>query len=173
MERVLATCPRWLSLGALTGAGVLISACLAREPGPPRLAYAATDLDVRGAPSAEAPVVAEIRAGTPLAVGASQAGWCGVAVAKVAGYVPQGFLVDAPPTTRTTDQDTTRGYWNAFGEWVRSPTRTSDGAAPSGATAQCADGTYSFSNTRRGTCSWHGGVARWLPRADSIRHDDR
>jgi len=31
-----------------------------------------------------------------------------------------------------------------------------------GATAICRDGTYSFSAHRRGTCSHHGGVARWL-----------
>lgn len=35
-------------------------------------------------------------------------------------------------------------------------------AAPDGATAQCSDGTYSFSRHRSGTCSHHGGVARWL-----------
>ncbi len=29
-------------------------------------------------------------------------------------------------------------------------------------TAVCADGTYSYSSTRQGTCSWHGGVATWL-----------
>ncbi|MEU7087692.1 DUF3761 domain-containing protein [Streptomyces achromogenes] len=34
--------------------------------------------------------------------------------------------------------------------------------APSGATAQCNDGTYSYSAHRRGTCSHHGGVAVWL-----------
>ena len=34
--------------------------------------------------------------------------------------------------------------------------------APAGATAQCRDGTYSFSRTHSGTCSWHGGVAVWL-----------
>jgi len=34
--------------------------------------------------------------------------------------------------------------------------------APAGASAQCRDGTYSFSRSRRGTCSHHGGVARWL-----------
>ncbi len=33
---------------------------------------------------------------------------------------------------------------------------------PVGATALCIDGTYSFSQNRRGTCSWHGGVRRWL-----------
>ncbi len=34
--------------------------------------------------------------------------------------------------------------------------------APAGATAQCRDGSYSFSASRRGTCSHHGGVAQWL-----------
>ncbi|MBT2187210.1 DUF3761 domain-containing protein [Sphingobium nicotianae] len=33
---------------------------------------------------------------------------------------------------------------------------------PAGASAQCRDGTWSFSESRRGTCSHHGGVARWL-----------
>ena len=35
-----------------------------------------------------------------------------------------------------------------------------DGDAPPGATAICKDGTYSFSQTRSGTCSHHGGVAQ-------------
>ena len=35
-------------------------------------------------------------------------------------------------------------------------------AAPPGATARCADGTYSFSQHHAGTCSHHGGVAAWL-----------
>ncbi|WP_343205931.1 DUF3761 domain-containing protein [Rhodanobacter sp. MP1X3] len=34
--------------------------------------------------------------------------------------------------------------------------------APAGASAQCRDGSYSFSMNHRGTCSHHGGVARWL-----------
>jgi hypothetical protein len=34
--------------------------------------------------------------------------------------------------------------------------------APPGATAQCRDGSYSFSQTHSGTCSHHGGVAAWL-----------
>jgi hypothetical protein len=36
------------------------------------------------------------------------------------------------------------------------------GAPPAGATAQCRDGTYSYSQTHSGTCSHHGGVAAWL-----------
>ena len=34
--------------------------------------------------------------------------------------------------------------------------------APAGASAQCRDGTYSYSQHHSGTCSYHGGVARWL-----------
>lgn len=33
--------------------------------------------------------------------------------------------------------------------------------APSGATAKCVDGTYSYSKSRSGTCSHHGGVSVW------------
>jgi hypothetical protein len=36
------------------------------------------------------------------------------------------------------------------------------GGPPPGATARCRDGTYSVSTHRSGTCSHHGGVARWL-----------
>ena len=37
----------------------------------------------------------------------------------------------------------------------------SDGA-PSGASAQCNDGSYSHSEHHRGACSHHGGVKQWL-----------
>ena len=51
-------------------------------------------------------------------------------------------------------------YVNTAGNKVCSPYQSS--GAPTGASAQCADGTYSFSQSRRGTCSHHGGVANWL-----------
>jgi hypothetical protein len=35
-------------------------------------------------------------------------------------------------------------------------------APPPGATARCADGTFSYSQHHSGTCSHHGGVATWL-----------
>jgi len=37
-----------------------------------------------------------------------------------------------------------------------------DTRPPTGATARCRDGMYSFSRHRSGTCSHHGGVATWL-----------
>jgi len=51
-------------------------------------------------------------------------------------------------------------YINSRGHCVQRPVRAD--TAPVGATAKCRDGTYSFSQSRRGTCSWHGGVATWL-----------
>src|SRR4051794_18727262 len=51
-------------------------------------------------------------------------------------------------------------YINSRGRCVHRPVRADKAAA--GATAKCRDGTYSFSQSRRGTCSWHGGVATWL-----------
>jgi hypothetical protein len=51
-------------------------------------------------------------------------------------------------------------YINSKGLRVRRPVRSE--SAPIDATARCGDGTYSFSQSRRGTCSHHGGVAEWL-----------
>jgi hypothetical protein len=49
---------------------------------------------------------------------------------------------------------------NSKGQTVPRPENCS--GPPKGATAQCLDGTYSFSQSRRGTCSHHGGVGKWL-----------
>jgi len=58
---------------------------------------------------------------------------------------------------KCTDNGT---YTNSKGETVKRPENCS--AVPQGATARCRDGRYSFSQSRRGTCSHHGGVAKWL-----------
>lgn len=50
-------------------------------------------------------------------------------------------------------------YTNSAGNIVCSPYSAS--SVPAGATAKCGDGTYSFSQSRSGTCSHHGGVAVW------------
>jgi len=51
-------------------------------------------------------------------------------------------------------------YTNVSGHRVHRPEFTSH--APSGASAQCGDGSYSFSEHHQGTCSHHGGVSSWL-----------
>jgi Protein of unknown function (DUF3761) len=67
-------------------------------------------------------------------------------------------------SNQTKDRDhscTDNGtYVNSKGETVKRPETCS--SVPKGATAQCRDKSYSFSHTRQGTCSHHGGVAKWL-----------
>jgi len=53
-------------------------------------------------------------------------------------------------------------YTNKEGFEVHRPAHTVSGQAPAGASAQCRDGSYSFSMNHRGTCSRHGGVSRWI-----------
>ena len=51
-------------------------------------------------------------------------------------------------------------YTNSEGHHVHRPVHARH--VPAGATARCRDGTFSFSEHHRGTCSHHGGVAVWL-----------
>lgn len=51
-------------------------------------------------------------------------------------------------------------YRNSYGHCVLRP--TANPPDPAGATALCVDGTYSYSEHASGTCSHHGGVARWI-----------
>ena len=53
-------------------------------------------------------------------------------------------------------------YTNKRGATVHSPAHSVTGAIPTGASAQCRDESYSFSQSRQGTCSRHSGVAHWL-----------
>lgn len=53
------------------------------------------------------------------------------------------------------------GYVNSNGRCIPRPeSRPQEGAIS--ATAQCRDGSYSYSQHHSGTCSHHGGVATWL-----------
>jgi hypothetical protein len=64
-------------------------------------------------------------------------------------------------TPNESDLDNHQSYRNHDGQIVHSPAHSRSGAIPDGATAQCRDGTWSFSRHRSGTCSRHGGVAAW------------
>jgi hypothetical protein len=70
-----------------------------------------------------------------------------------------GYNITPTPTTALSNDNY---YTNSDGNQVHSPAYSNNDSIPAGATAQCADGTYSFSQHRRGTCSHHGGVAEWL-----------
>lgn len=62
-----------------------------------------------------------------------------------------------PATVTPTTPSEGNGYTNVEGNHIQSP-----GSNPSGATAKCRDGSYSYSQHRSGTCSGHGGVDDWL-----------
>ena len=77
----------------------------------------------------------------------------------VTGYETQ---TSKPVEPNENDLTTHNHYINRQGETVHSPSQTISGGVPTGASAVCRDGTYSFSRSRSGTCSHHGGVAQWL-----------
>ncbi|WP_254783027.1 MULTISPECIES: DUF3761 domain-containing protein [unclassified Curtobacterium] len=86
------------------------------------------------------------------------------------GRVLTSERVTTPPVTQVTTVGTyvapaaptcsAGTYVNSAGATACRPEAAS--SAPAGATAQCVDGAYSYSQSRRGTCSGHGGVATWL-----------
>ncbi len=80
-------------------------------------------------------------------------GWSQVIYNYQIGYINSSYLSEGPYYSA-------RYYTNSFGEIVQSPSIFT--SVPNGATARCVDGTYSFSRSRNGTCSHHGGVAEWL-----------
>lgn len=63
------------------------------------------------------------------------------------------------PQASTAPNCTSGTYVNSAGDTVCRPVQSE--TRPAGATARCGDGSYSYSQSRRGTCSHHGGVAQW------------
>src|SRR6266699_1660103 len=78
---------------------------------------------------------------------------------------PTTYIAPTQPTLQSTQTPTTQEqglsnnnyYMNSSGNEVHSPADSTNGSVPAGATAKCADGTYSVSQHRSGTCSHHGG----------------
>jgi len=122
-----------------------------------------TDLSLRVDASSTSRVILTIPQGTQVYLQEDcDCVWVYVTYNGYCGYVNAQFLTKSVPATTTTAvaQEPIRHYTNSYGNTVQSPTRYN--MAPAGATALCRDGSYSFSQSRRGTCSHHGGVARWL-----------
>jgi hypothetical protein len=99
----------------------------------------------------EAPVTTSEAPATPQAV--APAPQTTVAKPKTTAAKPKTTAQAAPkPAECGADY-----YRNSDGNCVHRPSDN-----PSGATALCKDGTYSYSQHRSGTCSGHGGVRTWL-----------
>lgn len=128
--------------------------------------YTSSNLNLRIEPNASSKVLAIIPQGTEVEMAENcDCEWIRVLYAGNTGYVYSKYLAnnknDNTNSTSAKVTDTNKKYYtNSAGERVQSPTHYQ--SAPAGATALCRDGTYSFSRNRRGTCSHHGGVAKWL-----------
>lgn len=135
--------------------------------------YVTTGLSLRYGPGTEYSVITVIPRGTAVTIDEDcDCKWVPVEYNGLIGYISTKYLSSNPQYIQTyTNQKnkyhqsshtsgSIRYYTNTYGNRIQSPTYYS--SAPAGATALCRDGTYSFSQSRRGTCSHHGGVARWL-----------
>ena len=128
--------------------------------------YTSANLNLRSAPTVSSQIVTIIPKGTSVTLSENcNCDWILVNYHGKVGYVSTKYLTGKNyrienRTIKPDDNSHVRYYTNSFGERVQSPTYYF--SHPSGATALCRDGTYSFSKNRRGTCSHHGGVARWL-----------
>ena len=80
-------------------------------------------------------------------------GYVNLAYVKQKHAKTEGSLINHHPQR-------VKHYTNSAGEQIQSPIQSN--SIPNGATALCNDGSYSFSQSRRGTCSHHGGVRQWL-----------
>ncbi|MEV5838574.1 DUF3761 domain-containing protein [Nocardia sp. NPDC052112] len=137
---------------------LLLSGCAAQSSGPGRTAATASITSAETSttspqPTTTAPPPTSITPTTTVAPPPTS-----VAPPAAAPIPP----APAPPAPLAQSQSTcgNDSYLNADNQCIHRP--QSAPAAPPGATARCADGTYSYSQTRSGTCSHHGGVTAWL-----------
>ncbi|SRR5258705_527795 len=126
-----------------------------------------TAVHMRETPALDGRPLATLPPASLVEVGNCDPTWCTIRYRGLEGFSARRYLAFSRPrasaeSTSTTVSPQGRGYINARGDWVPSPTRTPDGRPPADASARCRDGTYSSSRSRRGTCSHHGGVAEWL-----------
>jgi uncharacterized protein YraI len=143
---------------------LLVFVCLAQTV----FAFSAlttNNVNLRLEPSITAKIIKVIRKNSRITVDACGiSGWCRVRAGGRLGFMRHSYIRQvqalAIPTPSTPTSPPGKGYVNSQGNWTPSPVYAD--SEPSGASAQCRDGTYSFSVSRRGTCSYHGGVARWL-----------
>lgn len=129
------------------------------------LKYTSTNLNLRTGPNTPSMVLTVLPRGTEVLIEEDcDCEWILVSYSGNVGYVYSRYLTNEKVKSENIyskkDNKNIKYYTNSSGERVQSPTYYN--STPAGATALCRDGTYSFSRSRRGTCSHHGGVARWL-----------
>ena len=128
--------------------------------------YVKTNLNLREGPGTPYSVITVLPKGTTVTIEDDcDCKWVPVSYGNHIGYLRTSYLSKHRTTQAShkrsyyRNQSRKRYYINTYGNRVQSPTFSN--RRPAGATALCRDGTYSFSQSRRGTCSHHGGVAEW------------
>jgi uncharacterized protein YgiM (DUF1202 family) len=124
--------------------------------------YATSNLNMRSQANTSSKVILVIPQGTSITIDEDcDCKWIPIQYNGQIGYVSTKYLTKHKVSySSNIERSPIKHYTNSKGNRVQSPTRYE--SAPAGATALCRDGTYSFSQSRRGTCSHHGGVAKWL-----------
>ena len=138
--------------------------------------YVTANLNLRYGPGTDYEIITTLPKGTSVTIDEDcDCKWVPIEYRGYLGYISTKYLTGKSPNreikrVRNTNhyqyvsyslqKSRVRHYTNVDGYRVQSPTYYN--SIPAGATALCRDGTYSFSRNRRGTCSHHGGVARWL-----------
>lgn len=129
---------RWMRLGLLLVAGALVSSACVTQPGAanePAGATATAAVHTPGRTPTVAPAVLATSSPRPKATPTEK---------------PRAEATARPtPTLAPTQPPTAK------------PADPYAAAKAAGATAICADGTWSYSKSRSGTCSKHGGVHWW------------
>ena len=120
--------------------------------------YSTSSVRLRAEASVDSRVVMTLPRGVRVEVRACAVEWCWVEYGNRTGYIAERFLTKQGPQIAA---EWPRTYMSASGKSVAAPLYSSKGV-PARATARCRDGTYSFSQSKSGTCSNHGGVAQWL-----------
>jgi Uncharacterized protein with a bacterial SH3 domain homologue len=122
--------------------------------------YASVKLNLREDSNSWSQVITVIPKGTAVTMAEDcDCEWIHVSYQGQTGYVYSKYLTKDKPA-HVNSSTSIKHYTNSAGKRIQSPTHYN--SAPAGATALCWDGTYSFSQSRRGTCSHHGGVKIWL-----------
>lgn len=135
--------------------------------------YVKTALNLRYGPGTNYGVITVLPRGTAVTIDEDcDCKWVPVSYGSYIGYLRTSYLSKHKVNSSTyrstrhnhkrsyaSKHSGTRYYTNTYGNRIQSPTYYN--SKPAGATALCRDGTYSFSQSRRGTCSHHGGVERW------------
>lgn len=134
--------------------------------------YVTSNLNLRNEANTQSRVITVIPKGTAVTIDEDcNCAWVPVEYNGYIGYISTKYLSNYPILKSRNSRSTgyrnvyqhssgkIRYYINTYGHRVQSPTRYN--SRPAGATALCRDGTYSFSQSRRGTCSHHGGVDKW------------